>query len=127
MIIKEKRSRDIEENTLKKSSYLMKKFGRLFDIISVCMNDYIGKRSTCIKKTASSGGSNNNTRFFLYLGKKSDDESLEEDFGPGCFQVLAATENATTQAPGYLELVLFASYRKCNFLQALRVFSEHDN
>ena len=34
----------IEENTLKKSSYLMKKFGRLFDIISVCMNDYIGKR-----------------------------------------------------------------------------------
>ena len=34
----------IEENTLKKSSYLMKKFGRLFDIISVCMNDYIGKK-----------------------------------------------------------------------------------
>ena len=34
----------IEENTLKKSSHLMKKFGRLFDIISVCMNDYIGKR-----------------------------------------------------------------------------------
>ena len=34
----------IEENTLKKSSSLMKKFGRLFDIISVCMNDYIGKR-----------------------------------------------------------------------------------
>ena len=33
----------IEENTLKKSSYLMKKFGRLFDIISLCMNDYIGK------------------------------------------------------------------------------------
>ena len=34
----------IEENTLKKSSYFMKKFGRLFHIISVCMNDYIGKR-----------------------------------------------------------------------------------
>ena len=33
----------IEENTLKKSSYLIKKFGRLFDIISLCMNDYIGK------------------------------------------------------------------------------------
>ena len=33
----------IEENTLKKSSDLMKKFGRLFHIISHVMNDYIGK------------------------------------------------------------------------------------
>ena len=58
----------IEENTLKKSSYLMKKFGRLFDIISVCMNDYIGKRYYihALKKTASSAGSNNNTRFYHF-------------------------------------------------------------
>ena len=42
---------------------------------------------------------------------------MEEDFGPGCFQVLAATENATNQWPLFMQLL--AQYGKLSMAKAL--------
>ena len=42
---------------------------------------------------------------------------MEDDFGPGCFQLLAATENATNQWPLFMQLL--AQYGKLSMAKAL--------